>query len=365
MSKLKHEERFKQMNSAAERLLAATLENGLEVLSSMQDDMSMVDVHRDEFCFTCDMCYCLSFNLAILQDLIDQKITPIQAKKQIQSWKYATYADQAHNGMRSATKSRFARTLVQVTGDLVYLDQNILTLFVNDTAIKTAFLELKATGAYQFVYSRSHLEEIYKINDSSNRTLFLNAISQLTDNVSLQPDLGDRISVFKEDPAYPLERVAATPGTTAAVEEMKTLKEQDRELYFAEYNDGSHRVAIGQSKDVFGSLSEDEFCQLMFSSASSRLKKEEFKDLKSHSEILNAIYALHNALDLLSYKREQSERARKSSAHDIEHLIYGAYSQTFVSKDERLVARARQIYQFLGRDVKVYTPEEFLGAARK
>jgi hypothetical protein len=360
MDQLAHKERFTQMNAAAERLLAAALDGGIETLLSMQDDMSMIDVRRDDFCFSCDMCYSLCFNLAVLQDLIDKKVTPLQAKRQLQAYKYATYADQAHNGMGTSTKRRFARTSVQARAELVYLDQNILTAFVNDEAIRTTLLDLKKKGTYQFVYSPSHIEEIHKIKEESNQAPFLDSISQLTDDVSLQPADGDRISLFKEAPVYPLERVASAPDTTEAVEKMKALKEKDRELYFNEYNENSHRVAIGNSEDVFGALPHEEFSRLMTSSASSRLRKEEFKDLKSHSEILNAIHALHNALDLLSYKREQSERARKSSIHDIEHLIYATRCRVFVSKDGRLVSRARQIYKFLELDISVHTLDEFL-----
>lgn|GEM_PF-6646525 len=360
MAMQSHEERFAEIDSVVNGLIDAVLESGSTILFGMGEELRRVNIQKGEFCLNCDPCHNLMFSLPLLDGLMTGNMTANQVKKSRLAWKYATYTDQAMKHHFGASRLRFDRTPATTSCAVVYLDQNVFSDFTKDSNVQIALRQLKSEGLLQFAYSPSHLEEICKILDESYRQAFIEAISEITNNMSLQPSSDDRLGLFIENPAVVLARAAVSPEATDAVERIKTLKEESRELYFAEYNKEPHRISLGQRTDVFGALTGNEFSRLMFHSASSRLQKDEFKGLVSHSDIRNAIYALHNGLDLLSFKRETSERTRRSSVHDIEHLIYGSQCGVFVSKDARLLARARQIYPFLGIEVKVLSLDEFL-----
>ncbi|MBN3762025.1 hypothetical protein [Burkholderia sp. Ac-20365] len=355
-----HEQRFSEIDSVVSGLIDAVLESGVGVLYGMGDELKRVNIGKGEFCMNCDPCHNLMFSLPLLNDLITGKMTVDQAKENRLAWKYAIYADQAMKHLVDTSELRFNRVPTTTSCAIVYLDQNVFSVFTKDDEVKKTLRRLKSGGILQFVYSPSHLEEINKILEESYRQAFIEAISELTDDKCLQPSSNDQIDLFIENPADVLARAAVSPEATDAVERIKTLKEESRELHFPEYNDESHRIALGQRTDVFDALTDEKFSHLMSHSASSRFQKDQFKNLLSHSDIRNAIYALHNGLDLLSFKRETSERTRRSSVHDIEHLIYGSQSQVFVSNDAKLVARARQIYPFLGIGVKVLSLDQFL-----
>jgi hypothetical protein len=355
-----HEQRFAEIDSVVNGLIDAVLESGVTILCGMGDELKRVNIGKGEFCMNCDPCHNLMFSLPLLDGLMTGKMTADQVKKNRLAWKYATYADQAMKYLGDVSGLRFNRTPATTSCAIVYLDQNVFSAFTKDDEVKKALRRIKSEGVLQFVYSPSHLEEVNKILVESYRQAFIEAISELTDGKCLQPSSQDRLDLFTENPTDVLARAAVSPEATDAVERIKTLKEESRELHFPEYNEESHRIALGQRTDVFDALTDEEFSHLMSHSASSRFQKDQFKDLRSHSDIRNAIYALHNGLDLLSFKRETSERTRRSSVHDIEHLIYGSQSQVFVSNDAKLIARARQIYPFLGIGVKVLSLDGFL-----
>ena len=48
-----------------------------------------------------------------------------------------------------------------------------------------------------------------------------------------------------------------------------------------------------------------------------------------------------------------SEKVAKSSLHDVSHTIYGAYSDYFISRDPRLIRKAKSVYDFFGIKTKV------------
>jgi hypothetical protein len=359
-----HEKLVAEINKAIEEIINAILDENPELARNIYGKLVSASTSFPILCMNCVICYDLYFHMELLDGLFSEKVTLKEARQRIQAWKYSKYTDFANKSLKDAGRGKFARTPATTSKNIIYPDQNIFSLFVNNEEVRENILRIKSNGSIQFVYSPSHLEEVHKIDESKQQRVFLKAITEITENISLQPAIDDTISLFTEDPAYPLDREAASSLATEAVELIKTLKDEDRFLYFEKYNDDNHRKLIASNIAIFDSLSSDDFSTIMFVCASNNLYKEQFKGLRAHSDIRNAIYALHDALDLLSFKREKSERTTRSSVHDVEHLIYAAKSSTFITNDKRLKARASQIYSFLGFEVKVQNLDDFLKTSK-
>lgn len=243
----------------------------------------------------------------------------------------------------------------------IYLDQNIISMCVNDKNFKEYILFLKNKN-YQFIYSPSHIEEIFKIKQKEDQEHFMNSIREITDNILCVKHGLDYIFV-REDPVYSIKRIELYNGTTQAIEECKIITSKDRDRYLEKYNIRKHKIDLGKKEekdDILNDLNDEDFSELMTYSYTYKFKvKNDFKNIKSGNDFLHAIYTLSHALELLGYKIDKGERVIKSGVHDIEHLIYGAYSNYFVTNDDNFRLRAHQIYKFLGIKTKILNRKEF------
>ena len=359
-----HEKYITHINTLVINAINAILDNDREKAKNIYYS---IEITESIFCMNCTPCYDLRFNYDLLKKLLLSDISPENAKKALHRWECAKHTDFALKSFftQEKTEKEFARIKTTTSKIIVYLDQNIFSKCVKDEEVKNSFFLKKDRGNIQFVYSPSHLEEINKITDSEQQQKFLKCITELTENVCLQPFEDNTISLCIEDPIFPLIRVSQFPDGTDAVEYLKMLKDKSRSFDFPQYDDEKHRKMIGNENAIFNSLSNDDFLKIMsLCNRSGRIcsGKEEFKNLKFHEEINSAIYSLHDALDILSFRREKSARALKSAAHDTEHLIYASKSNFFISEDKNLRDRANQIYSFLGFDIKVQPLNDFLNA---
>lgn len=362
-----HEKYITHINTLVRNAINAILDNDREKANNIYyNEICSIKITESIFC-NCTPCYDLRFNYDLLRKLWISDILPEDAKKALHGKECAKYTGFALESLfaEENTEKEFARIKITTSKIIVYLDQNIFSECVKHEKVKNYFSKMKNKGNIQFVYSPSHLEEINKITDSEQQQKFLKCITELTENVCLQPFEDNTISLCIEDPTFPLNRVIQFPNGTDAVEHLKMLNDKSRSLGFPQYDDEEHRKVIGNENAIFHSLSSDDFLKIMsLCNRNGRIcsGKEEFKNLKFHKEITFAIYSLHDALDILSFRREKSERTLKSSVHDIEHLIYASKSNFFISKDKNLRDRANQIYSFLGFDVTVQNLGDFFNA---
>ena len=89
----------------------------------------------------------------------------------------------------------------------------------------------------------------------------------------------------------------------------------------------------------------------------------QFKDIRNRFRVFEAYVNLAaNLLEKIGYYREQQDKAR-SRLHDVSHIIYGAYCDTFVSADKKLIKKAKAIYELLDIHTLVLTDKEFCGLA--
>lgn len=348
-----HNKSILEKAKKSDGLVTRIIDGSLRKEDIQEHHLSEIHIGR-AFCENCDACFDAAFNLKLIIEFVTGHIDRTNVSKQKQAWRYSFLTDKAIHGLGDLSKLKTDKKLVTISGPICYIDQNILTQAVNDSNFYSLLLELRNKRGIKISCSVSHHEEIYKIINPEERQKFIDTIKSLTDEINLQPNsANDQIDLFFENTSTTLSRIEMTANSSEAVEMLKNLKNEDRRLYFEKYNDLNIRKKLGQASNIFDSLPDNEFSQLIAMSCPPGNNKSDFKGLESHSDIRNAIYSLHNAMDLMSFKQDKSERTQRSSAHDIEHLIYGSRCNYFITNDANLRSRAFEIYSFLEFSVQV------------
>lgn len=344
-----------------DKLLQAVLSNApAENIEQILNNLKLIGTDNIVPCMECAPCYDFIFYSQTTQKWIDGSISEESLKNELHAWRKTQLRDEALTKIkRGNSRNDFNKRPFEVSGTKVYLDQNVLSLYAQDEAVKSKINHLKESCKFIFFYSPSNLEEIYKISDLDQKLFVVSALSELTRNIVILPD-GNTNSFFIEDPFYGLKRIENHEGSTEALEELKLISSRDRKMYLAKYDTTEHKQDIANNQSVFESLTNEEFGELVSLSYSSLYDKKCFSNITSRAEALHAVYTLSNMLDLLGYKVDTKEKTQKSSLHDIEHIIYGLDADLFVTNDRKLQARATQIYRFMNVDTKVVNLEELL-----
>ena len=311
-----------------------------------------------EPCFSCASCYDYMFYDRLLRTVANQKKIDLKALEvELHTWKRTQYQDDVLTSLKRSKGSDFAYKKYSPERKVVYFDQNMLSDYDDKTSVYNEINVLK--NNLDICYSPSHLEEINKTSTSSDIQRLLTKVTELTGNLVLLPSEEGHFYA-KEEPHYGLNRVNSYPGSTDAVESLKLLTARERALFLDKYDTEYHKKVIGNNNDIFESLSDEDFSELLFYTRSSFRNKASIKEYKGRGELLHAVYTLFGMLDLLSYRVDNQERTIKSSAHDIEHIIYASVTDYFVTKDKKLYHRAKQIYKFLGITTIVLNHRDYL-----
>ncbi|WP_345303864.1 hypothetical protein [Lysobacter hankyongensis] len=352
-----HNDRIRAKSIRYKDIVDAIISGQSPSLTGFAED----DEDLEDFCDNCDACFDAHFYRTLITGFSSGKSSADQVKQDMQRWRYSKLHDEALAGLARLPRLVFARTPATTSAPLAYLDQSIFSIAARESDYFLKLMALKGTGI-GFVHSPSHAEEIAKIAKPEDRSRLIDVISRLTDNMSLQPDTGGRsIKTFLEAPEIVVSRVDNTRKASDAVERMKTLKDEDRALYFRHYDAQDRRRSLGNTKDIFESMDDAEFSRLTHASGFSQ--KSDFKNMKDHNRIRSAVYALHDAMDLMAYKQDKADRQQRSSVHDIEHLIYASCCRYFATNDSNLKARAEEIYRFMALPVLVLGKDDIFSIA--
>lgn len=85
----------------------------------------------------------------------------------------------------------------------------------------------------------------------------------------------------------------------------------------------------------------------------------QFDDLKNRFSVFEAyVNFAANLLEKIGYHREATKNSR-ARLHDVSHIIYAAYCETFVTADGKLAKKAKAIYSMLGVSTRVLSDKEF------
>lgn len=251
---------------------------------------------------------------------------------------------------------------------ILYLDQNVMSDLMDKKDEAEKIKSLCFSNNIIIVYSPNHLEEANRFPCEIKKTKFIEAIRYLTDDILFLPyDNSDKNFLAKEDPIYSLNRVKKYEDTSIYFEKLTILGQKDREMFLPEYEEKNHKDFINNSHDVFNLLSDEDFSKVMSNSFGGFVTKDNFKNILKDRDGFNLkIKSLYKALDLLGYKLEKKKnRNEPGITYDPEHLIYAFESDIFITNDERLRLRTKQIAKFIESTLEVLSYEDFLAKYSK
>lgn len=311
-----------------------------------------------EPCFSCASCYDYIFYNKLLLKVANQKqIDRKSLEVELHKWKKTQLHDDILTSLKKSSRTKFSYEKYSPNRKIVYFDQNMLSDYDSDSSVYEAINKLKKN--LDICYSPSHLEEINKTSTNDDVKRLLSKLTELTGNLVVLPGENENFYAI-EEPHYGLDRVNSYPGSTEAVESLKLMSSKERSLFLNKYETEYHKKSIGNNDDIFECLRDEDFQELLFFTHSSFSSKSSIKENQGRNEFLHAVYTLFGMLDLLSYRVDSQERTIKSSAHDIEHLIYASEANYFVTKDKKLYMRAKQIYKFLDIKTIVLNHRDYL-----
>lgn len=327
-------------------------------MTTQFNELKEMDATNITPCLECAPCYDYLFYYGTLIKYHNKTLSPENLKHELHQWKKTQLRDAVLDRMEySLQKEDFNAVNYSLAGVKVYFDQNVLSECAKSEPLQFKVNCLSYNNNLSFYYSPSHLEEINKIPDQETKKKIIDYIKKLTNNVTILPEI-DSNGFYIEDPEFGLNRIAMYDGSTQVLEALMLESSKDRCLYLEKYDTNEHKSKIANNADIFNSLSDEDFRELISLSHSSLYRKDNFKNIKSRDKLLHAIYTLSSALNLLGYKLDKKEKTIKSALHDIEHLIYASEADIFITNDAGLRARANQIYKFMGIQTKIIALDE-------
>jgi hypothetical protein len=234
---------------------------------------------------------------------------------------------------------------------LVYLDHNVLDKYHKIEGVRN-----KLAPGYadvQYVYSPSHLEEIKRMKDESEEQQVLATIREVASSLFISNFEGNELSLAYEDPNYGWNRVLKNGGVAEDVENYRIIVADDRKVFYPQHTEQVHLRKL---------TFEQVYNHPMVLAVCEQFTWSELLDkngrVKAFTSAHQAIHALVRALDNIGYKTEK-KRGIRSSAHDIEHMIYAAGADILVTMDGTFKERSRFIYKRLGISTDVMDWKEY------
>lgn len=232
----------------------------------------------------------------------------------------------------------FKQTQVLRPQTVVYFDQNVFS-DLNDDEI--AFCKKKRNT--KFAYSPAHAEEMSRMQPGDKKDRIISVISLLTNGLSVQSTSGQEpMNFFEEELSCVIDRCKSDRDATSIVEQIKI------ENIDSNKNPDSEKIKEinNRSSNVLMDLTDEEFSKLIKQSKSHSpsLHKEDFSKFRDFESLNHCFYTLHNILDVMNFKVDRGERAKRSALYDIEHTKYTSACDMFVTEDKRLLSRAKIIF---------------------
>lgn len=243
------------------------------------------------------------------------------------------------------------RKIFGVRGDykgdkkLCYLDQNIFTSYINGES------SIQMPDEYLVVYSPAHIEEINKSPKEFHEKEMNNISQKLNDLEILYRD-NVAIAVY-ESPKFVYRRVNDETNSRELAEQYKILQDQFEECVFGEYRTDKKRQEYNsKNPDTFLIDHVELVNEILYKMQRSYTIEDimEVKGMNDYNIINGYIHDLYMVLDICGVKKDNNERKVRSSRLDIEHLLYAYNTQMFVTDDEKLRCRAKNIFSVLGKN---------------
>ncbi|MGO4695508.1 hypothetical protein AB4Z50_14645 [Paenibacillus sp. 2TAB26] len=297
----------------------------------------------DQPCLDCDDCMTFVENRRTVYGYLFLGKDQQWVKEQEQHVRKARGQDQIlrhlYSSIQVNPEDHNRKPYIPTNKQLVYLDHNVI-----DKYHKEEEKRIRLTPGYvdiEYVFSPSHLEEIKRMNNEEEEQKVISTIREITCSLFISHFEGNELSLAYEDPEYGIRRVLKSE-VAPDVEAYRVITTDDRKIYHPERTDEVYLSKL-TFDHVFNHPTVIAVCK--------KFQWEELIDdkgrIKHFSFVHQAIHALVRALDNLGYKTDKN-RAIKSSAHDIEHMIYAAGTDLLVTMDKKFKERSMLIYQRLG-----------------
>lgn len=318
-------------------------------------------------CTDCLSCIDFISNINIIAGLINQTMTVKEAKEILYYNQQLDIIDTLFELTNGSPKPRFNTTKLYNKSDkrLVYLDSNIFMDIENKTPnINEMQAILFSKQHYDYYYSPSHLEDIFKRDLSDVSVVpILSIIEEITDGLFIHR-VDDIMRLDYELPQHSYQRTnnENSKQITEMVERYHINTIEAGIHFFPQYHTSKHKRDIN-NKDLFGQ--DRELLEKALSMVGAVFNLDDVKSLDinniKYKELNDIIYKLLKAMDILSFYCENSRNIKKlrSSVHDTEHLIYATYADILVTNDKKLYHRSKQILGYTMPNIKVMKFEEF------
>ncbi|WOH37678.1 hypothetical protein RI844_00090 [Thalassotalea fonticola] len=253
----------------------------------------------------------------------------------------------------------------------IYLDHNLIVYLRKNSNIQLeeAVDAMKERGD-EFIFSPAHLEEIAVSSmrhgvDEVTIDKDITFLTELCGTNSLRPTTRNDVLYGSESPKTCYERVINQYKSNDYAESVEESIIRD-----------ANENPLGNPKEMNNKDPEEILSHITYTEL--LLLSLEQYNLTTHSESIehlqnfpklrlknkfclleHSVYFAANLIEKLGYYRESTKKSR-SRLHDVSHIIYGKYSDIFVTNDTKLLNKARAIYFFLDINTQVLTLEEFI-----
>ncbi|MEE4464438.1 hypothetical protein V2S84_20360 [Azotobacter chroococcum] len=251
----------------------------------------------------------------------------------------------------------------------LYLDYNIISYLraESNPDLKEAYD--KASISHTTVFSPAHLEDIAvsEMRDKTDISIVKSEIaflSEIAKRNALRPVTRNNVVLYDESPDDCYARVKAHYDNNDYAEAIDAAVIKD-----AHQNPAGHpREANNIPPDqILNHISYRELISLSLLKMQLISKSEirnslfwTFSDIKNRFSVFEThVNMAANFLEKLGYYREPESKSR-SRLHDVSHIIYAAYCDTFVSSDNKILKKAAAIYSMLQVPTKILSLNEFI-----
>lgn len=286
-----------------------------------------------------------------------------QLKQALQFWELSRAHDKIFSAASKIPPSDFN------TVKIIYPNENIRTIYLDFNIYdkyekEMDFHRLLSNGVEDpnlwFVYGSAHLEEVCRMNNESFESLRIKSLHQITNNKEVLY-YDDEILFCYEDILEVLKRAKKNMELNDGAENLKYVHSGDKEAFHIQYLEYTHKRNINNLH--IAGYNESELNEILRGVIAcpysiDELRNSDFK-LYERQFICTGIRSLYEMLDTLGFYIDKKERTIRSGVYDIEHLCYASKCNYFVTEDERLVHRAKEIYTTMGIRTEVKDFKEF------
>jgi hypothetical protein len=241
---------------------------------------------------------------------------------------------------------------------IIYLDHNTAIDVMNkrDTSFVHSVDRARSLGA-KFVYSPAHIEEVANILRQESLTDeqcdkytrdHLDFFSKLTQNWEFLPGGSGPAILKQEHPAVCYKRVIDRYELTWIAEDVESvLRDLVAETSVLEVP--LNAFDLPKVSNLLG-------LKLSLRGFECLPQGRELRD--SHDVATQVVDICFRSLAEAGYGREPKSKTR-SAIHDVTHSIYGLGADIFVSKDRKMLAKAKASYRILKAESVPMSPSEF------